>query len=95
MKYVIVDVGCIECGEQTEVRGLFDTLEEAKEELDKLCDKLGIEKYEPRGGFLEFLGLYGHKETTYLGGTGYFTKGQRALELHQFPPRQIEENNGG
>lgn len=89
-QFVIVDVGCIECGEQTEVVGIYDTLDAAKQDFEVACRERGIEKWEPRGGFLEMLGLHDAKKTTYVGGTGYFSGGQHALEIHQLPPRTLE-----
>jgi hypothetical protein len=42
MLYVAVDIGCIECGEQTTVMGVFETREEAE---------ATVEFFEPwRGG---------------------------------------------
>ncbi len=82
--FVIVDVGCIECGEQTEVVGVYPNKKEAKAAFDAQCVKLGIKDWKPRGGLLELGTLAGKKsKTTYRGGTGYFTGGQHALELHE------------
>jgi len=89
MTYIIVDVGCIECGEQTEVKGIYNSKKEAKKGFEKIATELGIEKYEPRGGFLELFGLHDKPESTYLGGCGYFTGGQHALELHVFPATKL------
>jgi hypothetical protein len=88
-KWIIVDVGCIECGEQTEIRGVFNTLQETQTAFDQICKELDLKEWEPRGGFLEALGLHEKSETTYIGGTGYYTRGQRALEVHKFPPTKI------
>lgn len=91
MKWVIVDVGCIECGEQTEVLGVFDDEIEAKKAFEQHVESRGIKKWQPRGGFLEMLGLHGHTETTFIGGAGYFVGGQRTLELHVLPAIKIEQ----
>lgn len=88
-KYIIVDVGCIECGEQTEVVGIYTTKKSAEEAFNEYAESKGIKKWEPRGGFLELLGLYEASESTYLGGCGYFDGGQHAIELHVFPPQEI------
>lgn len=88
--FVVVDVGCIECGEQTEVIAICETMEQAQAAFESACTTRGIKKWEPRGGFLELLGTHGKNELTYIGGTGYFTGGQRALEIHVFPPRKTE-----
>ena len=31
MKYVVLDIGCIECGEQSAILGIFDNKQKAKE----------------------------------------------------------------
>lgn len=87
--YLIVDVGCIECGEQTEVLGMFDSEADAKAAMYEACRAREIDEWHPRGGMLEFVGLHGQTETTYCGGIGYFDGGQRALELHVFPARSL------
>lgn len=89
--YIIVDVGCIECGEQTEVVGVYDTAEETEAAFTAAAKARNIEEWEPRGGFLEMLGLYKHDETTYVNGCGYFTGGQHALEIHRLPPRELKQ----
>ena len=35
IKYVVVDIGCIECGESSNVVGIFDTIEQAEESVKK------------------------------------------------------------
>ena len=35
MKYVAVDIGCIECGEESSVLGIFDDMNEATDILKK------------------------------------------------------------
>lgn len=87
--FVIVDVGCIECGEQTEVVGVYATEDEAKAAFEAAATAR-VAKWEPRGGILEFLGLHGKSRSTYLGGCGYFAGGQHALELHVVPARILE-----
>jgi hypothetical protein len=88
-RFVLVDVGCIECGEQTEVLGIFDTEQDVGAAFEAAAKARDIKNWEPRGGILEFLGLHNHEETTYLAGCGYFTGGQHALEVHVFPARKI------
>ncbi len=94
-RFVLVDVGCIECGEQTEIVGVFDTQDEAVAIADEYAKKKNITDWEPRGGILEFCGLYGKEISTYLGGCGYFDGGQHAIELHVFPARKIERKIEG
>ena len=84
-KWVIIDVGCIECGEQTEVRAICSSQEEAERQLTQLCRGLGI----IRGADLEFAGLDGKKGSSYIAKVEYFKGGQRALELHVFPPTPV------
>jgi len=91
--FIIVDVGCIECGEQTEVKGIYKTRKAAAKAFDKVAKELKIENWKPRGRFLELLGLHEKNETTYLGGTGYFNGGQHALELHIYPAKEIEKES--
>jgi hypothetical protein len=31
-KYVVVDIGCIECGESTEILGIYNTRKDAKKD---------------------------------------------------------------
>ena len=83
MSFIIVDVGCIECSEQTTICAIVDTKEEAQKRFLELCKELGIKKWEACRGILEI--LTNSSGTTYIGGTGYFTSGQRALEVHQYP----------
>ena len=35
MKYVALDIGCIECGEPSSILGIFDK----KEDAEKVCEK--------------------------------------------------------
>ena len=35
MKYVVLDIGCIECGEQSAILGIFDNKQKAKEVMEK------------------------------------------------------------
>lgn len=35
MKYVVLDIGCIECGEQSAILGIFDDEKKAKEVMKK------------------------------------------------------------
>ena len=80
MTFVIVDVGCIECGEQTEVVGIYATEEAAKSAFEEYAGACGVTEWSPRGGFLEMLAA---PRNTYVGGTGYFSGGQHAIELHR------------
>ena len=43
MKYVLVDIGCIECGEKSSLLGIFNNLKEANEIKEK-CEEIQ-EKY--------------------------------------------------
>jgi len=88
-RFIIVDVGCIECGEQTEVVGIFQDEKEVESAFEEYCKSKEIENWSPRGGFLELLGLYNAEKSTYLGGTGYFDGGQHAIEIHVFPARAL------
>lgn len=45
MRYILVNIGCIECGVPSNIVGIFDNEERAKE-LEKQCD----EKYSWREG---------------------------------------------
>ena len=38
MKYVVVDIGCIECGEPSSVLGIFTDIEKAKD-IMKRCEE--------------------------------------------------------
>jgi hypothetical protein len=40
VKFLAMDIGCIECGESSEVLGLFDTEVEAVDKCDEM-EKLG------------------------------------------------------
>ena len=60
------------------------------EEFSKIAKEKGIEKWEPRGGFLEFFGLQNKNESTFVGGCGFFTTGHHALELHILPARKVD-----
>jgi predicted lipoprotein with Yx(FWY)xxD motif len=82
--WIIVDVGCIECAEQTEVVGTYPTKEAAELAFDAAAKTRGIKQWEPRGGPLEmFTAEKKANETTFRGGCGYHINGQRALELHE------------
>ncbi len=35
MKYAVLDIGCIECGEQSAILGIFDDQQKAKEVMKK------------------------------------------------------------
>lgn len=90
--FIIVDVGCIECGEQTEILGIYQSKSAAKKAFGRFAKERKIEKWEPRGGFLEVLGLYKKSKSTFIGGCGYFNGGQHALELHHFPAQALAES---
>jgi len=89
-RFVLVAVGCIECGKQTEVLGIFNSEEEISEAFEKFAKEKGIEEWSPRGGILEFIGQYEKSHSSYLGGCGYFDGGQFALEVHVVPKRELE-----
>ena len=79
----MIDVGCIECGEQTEVVGVYGSKEAAEAGFKAAVAQRDIKDWEPRGGFLEFFGPKGATSLTSLS-TGYFKDGQHALEMHQW-----------
>lgn len=82
--YIIVDIGCIECGESSIVRYVTTSKSSATVKFKKICEELKIEKWEPAGGFLEiFRKRNTDVDTTYVYGIGYFTGGQHSLELHR------------
>lgn len=85
--WIIVDVGCIECEEPTQLRGVFHTEDEATEAWNKICEELKAAMWVPgwRSRVLE------EGATTYLLGANYFTGGQHYLELHVWPPYQPDE----
>jgi hypothetical protein len=85
LRWINVDVGCIECGEQTEAVAVCDTEDTAKDAFDEAARLRDIKEWKPCSGLLELLGEKDPGKTTYRGGTGYFTGGQRALELHEVP----------
>src|SRR4051812_35035424 len=66
-QFVLVDVGCIECGESTEVLAVFTDESAGREAFMARCALIG-EKPQLDYGWP----LY----------AGYFTGGQRSLELH-------------
>lgn len=35
VKYIVIEIGCIECGVSTKIKGLYDTEEKAKKVADK------------------------------------------------------------
>lgn len=58
-RFVIVDIGCIECGEPTSVHGLFNTMEDAQTQL-KLMKADGPNKREYENGYEYFAGGQHH-----------------------------------
>lgn len=38
MKYVVLDIGCIECGEQSAILGIFDDKKKAEKVRDKYSE---------------------------------------------------------
>lgn len=38
MKYVVLDIGCIECGEQSAILGIFDDKKKAQKVRDKYSE---------------------------------------------------------
>lgn len=73
--FVLVDVGCIECGEATEVVGVYATRDEAVAQVRRIAVK--IDKEIP-DDFDEW-------------GLSYFTGGQRRLEIHEVGNRDRGE----
>lgn len=45
MKYALVDIGCIECGEGTDVIGVYDTEELAESALQLRIEKVGANRF--------------------------------------------------
>lgn len=35
MKYIVLDIGCIECGEESAILGIFDNKQKAEEVMEK------------------------------------------------------------
>lgn len=50
MKYIAVDIGCIECGENSSVLGIFTNKEQALEILKK-CEEYQKEHWEGQHSF--------------------------------------------
>lgn len=50
MKYVLVDIGCIECGEPSSVLGIYTDLTKAKEILKK-CEEYQNEHWHGQHSF--------------------------------------------
>lgn len=50
MKYVLVDIGCIECGEKSSVLGIFDDLDEAYK-IGNQCKKYQEENWRGQHSF--------------------------------------------
>lgn len=44
MKYIVLDIGCIECGEQSTILGIFDDEQKAKEIMKKY-DKIQYDNW--------------------------------------------------
>lgn len=80
-RFVIVDIGCIECGESTEVRGFYDSHDEAITALIEAAKDREI-----GGPELKYL----DETSTFIAGFDYFSTGQHSMELHVFPPRAVK-----
>jgi hypothetical protein len=40
MEYVVINIGCLECGVDSDIVGVFDDFDEAQIVADKLADRL-------------------------------------------------------
>lgn len=86
--YVIIDVGCIECGEVTEVLGFYSAFVKAEAAFKVFAEKRGVdlEDWKPASAIGYFC-RDREEPATELIGFGFFTGGQHSLELHLFPAR--------
>jgi hypothetical protein len=78
MKYVLVDVGCIECGEDTEVVGIFDSFEDARAILEKR-----LENFEEWGYYQQEDEEDGDSPGSVIEFGYYNGGGQHRLEIHR------------
>jgi len=79
--YVIVDVGCIECGEPTKVVGVYKTLEEAKKAWYAYLREVGAhtDKFQPASAIKLLMGV----DEGEICEQGYFSTGQHSVEIHK------------
>ena len=91
-QYVIVDVGCIECGEYTKVVGVFGSEEAAYGTWIEYLAAVGAntERYEPSSGLKIFLNGESAVEAGLINEQGYFDGGQHSVELHKVVQWQPE-----
>jgi hypothetical protein len=43
--FIVLDIGCLECGEESHVVAIYPSEEEAKESVDRYYEKMGGEEY--------------------------------------------------
>lgn len=82
--WIIVDVGCIECSEETAVRGVFSNEPMAGEALIELHMEHDPENAsaiveEESDGYT--------KSPTIVSSFSYYSGGQHDVELHRYPPK--------
>lgn len=80
--WILVDVGCIECGMETSMLGVYTEWEAVKSAFDEAAKARDI-KREWELGHSEPLEGNG----SYCGGVSYFTGGQMSLEVHKAEQR--------
>jgi hypothetical protein len=81
--FVIVDVGCIECGEPSKIVGVFKSKDKAEESFKAYLKKVGAsEKYEPSSDMKLFLQAEKMQENRQITEQGYFDGGQHSVEVY-------------
>jgi hypothetical protein len=88
MKYaVVIDVGCIECGEETKVIYVSHDPEEAYQHYKKYIKEHDETDAPNTWKWLtkQLQSADERADATELDSTGYFSSGQHSVELHLYP----------
>ncbi len=85
--WVLIDIGCIKCGGQSELLGIYGTEARALDAFAVAAKEYESVTYEYRDGILNDPAIYKDGKTSFMGGAIRYA---RALEIHRWPPVDLE-----
>ena len=91
LKYVLIDVGCIECSEPSKVIGVYEKAKEGLEAFNKYCKNKKANN-EPASAMKIFFNGEDCIKNGQLYEASYFEGGQHSIELYAITKNLINLN---
>lgn len=91
-KYIVIEIGCLECGVSTQIAGVFDTEKEANDKAQRLGDwREGGQRTNNKKEYYQLYYKHYYKSDTYLKArAGYVLK---AKEKRRALRELLKENS--